>query len=229
MNKKLIFLPITVLVLSGILFAGLASAQDVGLRVEKSVKNITRGDDVWYSAINASSTNILMFRIRVSSTGSKEAADVRVRDILPQNIIYQGNLKIDGVSDSRNIAADNVDIGDLPSGQGKTITFLAKVGSNVATTTLINTALAYNEQVSETTTTKIFITGKGPTQVSTGVTLTILESFLFPLLIAFVVVWLFRSKLLGLDEIIEKRKEKIAKYRVEKELKKQINKMKSKI
>jgi Na+/H+-translocating membrane pyrophosphatase len=153
-----------------------------------------------------------------------------VKDNLPDNIIYQGNLKIDNVYSSKNITTGAVNIGDLSSGQTKTITFEAKVESkdkfNYGTTDLINTGLAYNTETSVTDTCKVIVkktaVAGAATSISTGISNGILNSILLPLIITLAIVWIFRSKLIGFDEWSEKKKKETEEYRANKLLKKKI-------
>jgi hypothetical protein len=203
----------------------------VSLDISKSVKNLSKGDTQWYNSYRSSDPDDkLLFQIEVKSTGDTEARDVMVKDNLPDNIIYQGNLKIDNVYSSKNITTGAVNIGDLSSGQTKTITFEAKVESkdkfNYGTTDLINTGLAYNTETSVTDTCKVIVkktaVAGAATSISTGISNGILNSILLPLIITLAIVWIFRSKLIGFDEWSEKKKKETEEYRANKLLKKKI-------
>lgn len=206
------------------------------LSVAKSVQNLSRGDTKWYySYRSADPGDELLFKIIVKSTGDTEADNVKVRDTLPSKIIYQGGLEIDGVSNSRNITETAINIGDLSPGQSKTITFEAKVAAkekfSYGTTELINTARAYTSETSDTDTCKVKVTRKAVagaiTTVPTGITNRILDSILLPLGIALLIVWIFKSKLIGLDKWTEGRKKEIEEYRAKKTLKGKISRLKS--
>jgi len=203
----------------------------VSLDVSKSVKNLSRGDTQWYHSYrSADPDDRLLFQIEIESTGSMEARDVMVKDSLPDNIIYEGNLRIDDVYSSKNISTQTINIGDLSPGQIKTITFEAKVASkdkfSYGTTDLINTALVYNTETSDSDTCKVIVkktaVAGAVTEISTGITNGILNSILLPLFIAFAVVWIFRSKFVGLDKWSEKKKKETEEYRANKLLKKKI-------
>lgn len=207
------------------------------LSVAKSVKNVSRGDTKWYNIYrSADPGEKLLFRIVVKSTGDTEAQNVKVRDTLPSKIIYQGDLEIDGVSDGRNITKTAINIGDLSPGESKTITFEAKVASagsfSYGTTDLINTARAYTSETSDTDTCRVKVTRKAVagavTTVPTGITNRILDSILLPLGIALFIVWVFKSKLVGLDKWTEGRKREIGEYRAKKTLKRKITQLKTK-
>ncbi|MDI6883169.1 MAG: PKD domain-containing protein [Patescibacteria group bacterium] len=205
----------------------------IDLEVEKSVKNISRGDTTWYNYyIHASSSDLINFQIKINSKSNVRLENIMVKDILPSKIIYQGNLKIDGNSDLRDITSKALNIGDLEAGKEKTITFSAKVAAEenfaYGETELINTVLVYNEQISRTDTCKVIVRRKGVAGIITGITYnTILDSLLLPLIIAFLLVWLFKSKLLGLDKWLEQRKQEIGNYRAKKKLERKILQVKT--
>ena len=203
------------------------------LTVQKSAKNLSRGDTEWYNSYrSASSGDELLFRIVVKVTGDTEAKDVMVRDTLPSKIIYQGDLEINGVSNSKNITKTTINIGDLSPGESKTITFEAKVAAkekfSYGTTELINSARAYTTETSDTDTFKVIVRRKGVAGVVTGISTGIFHSLLLPLGIALLIVWIFKSKLIGLDKWAEGHKREIGEYRVKKTLKRKIAQLKSK-
>ena len=204
---------------------------DVSLNVSKSVKNLSRGDTKWYHSYrSADPSDRLLFQIKIESTGDAKARDVMVKDDLPDNIVYQGNLRIDNVYSSKNISTRAINIGNLSPGQTKVITFEAKVAPETkfsyGTTNLINTALAYNAETSDSDTCKIIVRRKAvagaATDIPTGISNGILNSILFPLIISFAIVWIFKSKIIGLDKWSEKRRKEIEEYRAKKLLKKKI-------
>jgi len=208
---------------------------DISLNVSKSVKNLSRGDTQWYHSYrSADPSDNLLFQIKIESTGSTEARDVMVKDSLPDNIIYEGNLRIDNVYSSKNISTQAINIGDLSPGQTKTITFEAKVESkgefSYGTTNLINTALAYNTETSDTDTCKVIVRRTavaGATDIATGIGNGILNSILFPLIITFIILWVFKSKFVGFDKWSEKRKKEIEAYRANRLLKRKIAQLKT--
>ncbi|MBZ9572980.1 DUF11 domain-containing protein [Patescibacteria group bacterium] len=203
------------------------------LSVKKSVKNVSRGDTTWYNIYrSADPSDELLFRIVVKSTGDTEIRDVKVKDDLPSNIIYQGNLEIDNVSKTKNISTQAVNIGDLSPGESKTLIFEAKVAAkenfSFGTTDLINTARAYTSETSDSDTCKVKVTRKGVAGVVTGVSNRIIDSLLLPLGIALTIVWIFKSKFIGLDKWAQERKKEIGEYRAKKTLKKKITQLKDK-
>jgi len=221
---------------------GAKEEDKVFLSVEKSVKNLSRGDTKWYHSYrSADPSDKLLFQIKIESTGDTKARNVMVKDSLPDNIIYKGNLRIDNVYSSKNISTKAINIGDLSPGQSKIITFEAKVASKTkfsyGTTNLINTGRAYNTETSDSDTCKVIVTRKAVagtvtetgtvTDIPTGISNGILDSILFPLIITLTIVWIFRSKLIGFDKWSEKRKKETERYRANKLLKKKIAQLKT--
>ncbi len=209
--------------------------------VKTSVKNLSRGDTVWYDSLKAEPFDQLLFKIRLESTSNIKAQNIKVKANLPPNISYQDNLRIDGVSNTRNISSRAINVGNLLSEQTKTITFEAKVASienlGYGTNNLITVALVYTNYLSRSNSCKVMVQGRFvgvpvaqaaglPTEVSTGIGNTILDSVLLPLAIAFSAIWIFKSKLLGLDRWTEARKRKIGEYRANKKLKRKIARIK---
>ena len=216
-----------------------------------SVKNLSRGDTVWYKVLRADPSDQLLFKIDVGAAGDTDLENVKVKLNLASNIIYRGDLKIDDEASDKNITTEAIELGDIIQGRAKKLTFKAKVASKdkfSSNSELISTVLAYNNQISDSANCRIIVdtgtnTGintdgsSGDTtnnsqtasQISTGISGGILNSILFPLSIAFLLVWIFRGKLVGLDKWMELRKEQTAKYRAEKELKKKIKQIKKDI
>lgn len=202
-----------------------------------TVRNITNGDGSYHKSLSANPFDKLLFRIVVESTGQEKATKVTVKNSLPANVNYLGNLKISGEKDTRDISQQAIEIGDIDAGDSKTITFEAQVGPSNASPTGLNklavVAVTYAADTASTdsaivrldgTGAGIASTGSTATRVNTGVGSDILNSILLPLLAAMLIVWVFRSELLGLDKAVEKRKATVDKYRATKKLSRMIKK-----
>ena len=198
-----------------------------------SIRNLSREDTIWYKSLKVEPSDQLLFRIKVENSGDTELKDVMVKASLPSKVIYQGTLKIDDNPSNKNISTRTINIGDLSSGQLEIITFEGKVATKnkftSGTTNLITTVLAYNTQTSDTASCKAIVKMGTATQVSTGITDGILDSILFPAAIAFLIIWIFKSKLIGMDRIMEQRKREVTDYRAKKTLKKKIKQIQDKI
>lgn len=64
------------------------------------------------------------------------------------------------------------------------------------------------------------------TQVSTGITAGLLNSILLPVGLALLLLWIFRSKILGFDKWTAERKSAVSEYRARKELEKRVRQVK---
>lgn len=213
------------------------TGQGAALFVNKTVQDLSKADGINYENVSVAPSADLLFKIVIQSTGSDPVRNIYLKDTLPAGIVYQGNLMIDNVADYRDISAQAISIGDLASGASKTITFKARVNSetsfNYGATDLINTALVYNDKFSVTDTCKVQVVRKGvagaTTIVSTGIGDKMLNSLLLPLALALLIVWLFKSQILGLDRIAAKRKSEVEAFRAEKKLNRLIASFKGKM
>jgi len=203
------------------------------LNVSKTVRNIA-DNTTFQNSVSADPLERLEFKIKVSSTGSTRAKNVIVKDTLPWQITYQNNLKINGVSSAGNILT-GLNLGTVYPGYSKIITFEAKVVSEdkfiYGITTLTNTAMAYSVNTEDTDTAKIVVSRKAvagvATEVKTGIIGGLLDYFLFPLIIAFIMILVFKNYLVLLNEWFEKRKNGAIEYRANKSLKKVISRIKA--
>ena len=174
------------------------------------------------------------FNILITSTGSTGVQSVIVKDSLPLHITYQNNLKIDGISSAGDILT-GLNLGTISPGQSKVITFEAQVSSEdqfiYGITTLTNAAIAYNVNTAKTDTAQIIVPRKGVagavTEVKTGIVNRALDYILFPLIITFIIILVFKNYLVFLNEWFEKRKNGAIEYRANRALKKVIFSIKS--
>jgi hypothetical protein len=207
---------------------------DIILNIRKAVKNLTRGDDVWYNSLKADPGDLLMFRIRVTSEGSDTAYDVKIEEDLPNQITYKGDLEIDGDNESDDITEEDLEIGDIRLGDTKIITFEARVESksefDYGRTDLINEARAYNSEDSDTDDCKIMVDRKGvagASTISTGITDNIFGSLVLPFALSLLLVWLLSSKLINLDEWAEGKRKMVKSYQTNRALQSKIIKIKT--
>lgn len=213
----------------------LQQAQQSGytIRINTFVQNLTK-NGVFGELVYASSSDDLLFKIVVEGLGPGTAFDLYVKDTLPNEISYVGDLKIDNVSNTQDITLQAINIGNLSSGSSKTITFKAKVkAANYFTygaTNLVNSALVYNNQTALTDTCTLqVIKPLGVTDVDTGVIDSLFNSLILPILVSLGLVWVFKSQVIGFDKWAEQRKEGIEEYRAKKKLQKIIAQIRGKI
>jgi uncharacterized repeat protein (TIGR01451 family) len=202
-----------------------------GLTVSKLVKNISDGTSLAES-VSADPGEVLSFSIQVSATGNSAAKNVYVKDTLPAGkIINPTNLTIDGVASSANIVS-GFSIGDISPNQTKTITFEATVAAKdqftYGFTTLVNTAMAYNE-VSATTDTASINVIRSSTEIPTGFTNNkILDYLLLPLAMTLLAFMIFKKDLVFANEWWEGKKRILSTWQTKRILAKRISQIKAK-
>ncbi|MDD4990038.1 MAG: hypothetical protein PHW31_01885 [Candidatus Pacebacteria bacterium] len=204
------------------------------LSVQKTVQDLTSGT-AFLDNVSANFGDELVYKIVITSSGQVTAPSVYLKDTLPSGIVYLGGLTVNGAEDNRDLT-NSLFLGDIPVGASKTITYHAKVNSknyfgNVAQS-LVNTALVYNGGLSITDTAKVSIGGGTgvaasiATDVNTGITDTLFNSLLLPLGLAALLIFLFKSQLLGFDKWATVRKEQTDGFRAQQKLKRLIKKRK---
>ncbi len=194
------------------------------LNVQKTVQNITNST-VFGDSIAATSGNEMLYKVVITSSGQITAPAVYVKDVMPSGMTYFGNLTIDGVSDARSIT-DGILLGDIPTGTSKTITYKAKVNApeyfNFGVNNLINAVLVYNTGVSVSDTATVVVVKRAvagaATDVNTGIVSDLFGSLLLPLGLATMLLFIFKSQLLGFDKWATVRKEETNSFRAQKKL-----------
>ncbi|OIO46052.1 hypothetical protein COX24_02495 [bacterium (Candidatus Gribaldobacteria) CG23_combo_of_CG06-09_8_20_14_all_37_87_8] len=209
----------------------------VQTKVIATSQNITKGG-AYAQKTTVDEGDEVSIQVVVESTGAATAKNVSLKVILPKGIVYNNGLTIAGVSDGRNITQETISLGALEPNKSKTIIFKAKAGPalNLPTglNTLIGTALVYTTDSANTASFSFSQQGTGtgtavasgiqPTSVNTGIVSDLAFSVLIPLLFAFLIIFLFKSKLIGLDKVLVERKENVDNFRAHKQLKKAIKK-----
>ena len=97
-----------------------------GLSILKTGRNLSKKETTFSKSISASPGEEIEFKIEITSTGSGTAKNVVLKDILDKKLIYLDEVKIDGKETSQNILS-GIFLGDIETGQTKTVTFKAKV------------------------------------------------------------------------------------------------------
>lgn len=192
-------------------------------QVTKLVKNVSQGT-AYLDAVSAKPGERISFRIQITA-GSTGSQAIFVKDTLPSQMSYLGNLTIDNISYSGNITS-GFNLGDISSNQTKIITFDASVANAnqfyQGTTNLTNTVLVYNTLFSTSDTARVLVykaTGGGPTTVPTGLTNNFfLDSFFLPLIIAFLIIWLFKSHIINFEKWADSKKNEYRSYKARKTL-----------
>jgi uncharacterized repeat protein (TIGR01451 family) len=202
--------------------------------IEKTVRNLSDGT-IFSKTVLADPGEILTFRIKVKA-GNSSISNVIVKDTLPNGIIYEGDLRIDNVLVSGDIVT-GINIGNLTANQEKIITFQSAVrGAEnfpFGQTTLTNTSLVSSGATSRSDTAQIIVSkvavAGAATAISTGLTNNILiDSFLLPLMIALLIVWVFKARIIKFEEWLDNRKKEHQIYKSNKILQMKIAQIKNK-
>ncbi len=124
------------------------------LTIAKTVKNVTDGTN-WTSSVNANPGERVSYKIDIYSNGQTAAQSVILKDTLPSNMTYGGNLYIDGVysSYSASALASGISLGTINAGSSKSVVFDADLYADnyfsVDNTLLTNYAYALASNVSQ--------------------------------------------------------------------------------
>lgn len=197
--------------------------------VNKLVRNLSDGTS-WQDSVTADPGEILSFLIQVKN-GSSLIENVIVKDNLPSNIRFIGELKIDETPVSGDIIS-GLNIGNLSPNQTKNITFKAEVADSsqfaFGETNLVNSASVLDFSDTATVVVKKAKV-LGATSISTGLTDNfLLDFFVLPLIVTFIVVYLFKSHIIKWEEWLDKRKKEYKDYKARKTLQFKIAKIKTK-
>lgn len=202
--------------------------------VRKTVRNISRGTN-FVDSLFASPGEPLVFGIGIR-VGANPVTNLVVSDILPGAIIYRGDLRVDNVLSSGNIFT-GLNLGSLSAFREVRITFRGDVAGSASfvfgQTELTNTASASSGGVFASDTAKIIVTRSevagAATEIVTGITDNIfLDSFLLPLLITLLIVWLFKARIIRFEQWLDSRKKEYQVYKSNKVLHLKIVKAKAK-
>jgi fimbrial isopeptide formation D2 family protein len=200
-------------------YVGTCGSTISNISVTKTVKNLTTNTG-FSSSVYANPSDMVMFMITVRSTGNQDAQNVLIRDTLPANLIYNGQLVVacTGTNYNGNCNSNNynysgnitngVNLYSIYAGQTVTITYQAQVApatnfvygtttlNNPTTTTASNTGYVPSASASVV----VSRTGVlGASTISTGLTNNFLtDSFLLPLLILLIAFWVYRSGALSM-------------------------------
>ncbi len=171
------------------------------LTVNKKAIDLTSGGLIWATSINANPSDVLTFAITLQANG-QDIHNVIVKDILPANLIYKGNLTVNTNTNFGGDITSGVNIGTVYSSQPIIVSYQAQVASagnfSYGTVTMNNNAtITSTESGAQTATANVVVTRtlvQGAATVSTGLTNNFLaDSFFLPLLIIIASLWLYFS------------------------------------
>ena len=220
------------------------TTQCARFELKYDVQNLTLRDTIWYSQLRVQSGDFLKFRLTINSTGDVVLQDITVNVKLPANIFYKGNLIVKDIAYAGDITRGSINVGNLLPGDSKIITFEAEVGPSenfyLGENVLASQASAFSTDFSGQASCNIVVNGtgvvkpstggtgnngavNGATNVATGISDSIFQSLLLPFIAAGLLVWLFQSRLLGLEQWAQARREKTEQFRASKKLKQKID------
>ncbi len=174
------------------------------LSVSKKVINLSGGSLNWASSVNAKPGELLSFAATLQA-GGQDVHNVIVRDILPSNLIYKGNLTVNNANYSGDITA-GINVGTVQAGQTKIVAYQVQVAPmasfNYGATTINNSVtVSSTEAGTQLSTASVVVSNSlvyGASTVSTGLTNNFLtDSFLLPLLVIAAGLWLAFSGQVG--------------------------------
>jgi hypothetical protein len=151
-----------------------------------------------------------MFMVTLQTTGNQTANNIRITDSGSNGLIYRDQLTVSGASYTGDMSS-GIYINNISPYQTVTITYQAQVAQSsyftYGTTTLTNNVSATGTSYSSNQTASATITVNktavyGATSISTGLTNNfLLDSFLLPLLLALLGIWLWKSGMfLGIEK-----------------------------
>lgn len=171
------------------------------LTVSKKVINLTTSNLIWQNSVSAKPFDIISFVITLQ-TGNQQINNIFVKDVLPQNLIYKGNLTLNASLNSSENPTSGISIATMQPNSVYVISYQAQVaGENnfsYGTTTLNNTVIVTNNQTpSQTVSSQVLVNKSfvsGATYVPTGFTNNFIKDFFFlPLFIIISLLWLYFS------------------------------------
>ncbi len=173
------------------------------LSITKQVINLSSGNLAWQSSVNAKPGDVLSFAITLQATGGQEIDNVFVRDNLPADLIYKGNMTVNASQNYSGNPASGINIGTIPAGGIEVIAYQAQVAPAAnfiyGTTTLSNNAtITSTEAGTQTASASVFVNNSlvygAATSVSTGLTNNpITDSFFLPMILIIFGSWFYFS------------------------------------
>ncbi len=214
---------------SGVCQNPVQPAQPGSFTVTKTVRNLTSGSGAFTSSTNANPGDTLLFMVSVQSYGSQIPTNILVRDMLPANLQYRGQLVVSGAANYAGDIPSGITLSSVQPGQTVTITYQTMVAPlenfPFGTTTLTNnvTVSSNNALTSPTGSASVMVTrGQvlGASSVSTGLTNNFwVDSIILPLLIAVAGVGMYRVGLfMPMEQWIDQKRKTQRSYKADKAL-----------
>lgn len=172
------------------------------LLVNKKTINLSSGNLYWSETINANPYDILSFAITLQATGGRDIHNIVVRDILPANLIYKGNLTVNASLNYFGNPFSGINIGTIPANGVAVVAYQAQVAGpenfSYGVTTLSNTATVSSDETNNQIDNATVIVNKslvyGATYINTGFNDNFFtDSFLLPLSFIMIGLWFYFS------------------------------------
>jgi len=202
-------------------------AGDIRLGVEKTARNLTKGEQTWQETVFANPLDQVQFRIVITSLGTDSLENLILIDSLPAQLdLIENSVRIDGIPTSKNILT-GAHLKDIDTGEYCRVEFTTVVASgfnfNYGLTSLTNTSQVSNGQVTDSDTATVKVARSqvaGVSTVATGTGNKWLDYFILPLVIALAGVLLLRKQFILIRKWLSQRKKQALDYRAQQTLKK---------
>ena len=180
--------------------AGIGQYGNGYLTINKQAINLTSGNLNWSSTVSANPSDVLSFAITLRAN-NQDIHNVIVRDMLPTNLIYEGNLTVNTSNYSGDITS-GINVGTVYAGQAVVVAYkvqLAPTGNfNYGANSVTNNAMVTSTEAGTQSAGATVVVNKtlvyGASTVSTGLTNNFLtDSFLLPLLVILAGLWFYFS------------------------------------
>jgi hypothetical protein len=171
------------------------------LSISKKVIDLTSGNLNWQTSVNANPSYFLSYVITLQANG-QDVHNVIIRDILPANLIYRGNLTVNTNSNSGGNITSGINIGTVYVNQPVVVAYQVQVapavnfnfGNNILSS---NTAVTSQEIAEQTGSATVVVNRSlvySASAISTGLTNNFLtDSFFLQLLLITLGLWLYFS------------------------------------
>jgi uncharacterized repeat protein (TIGR01451 family) len=204
--KKAIFIKISLLTtifFVAFFMGGAIALAESGeeLLISKKVINLTTGNLNWQNSITARPLDILSFVITIQ-TKSQQINNVFVKDILPQGLIYKGNLVLNATLSPNQNPANGISVGTMSPNSVYIISYQAQVSEannfGYGITVLNNSATITSTQTSNQTVSSQILVNKsfvsGATYIPVGTENNFIkDSFFLPLFLMIIGLWFYFS------------------------------------
>jgi len=194
------------------------------MSVIEQVRNVTT-NTVFGKTVNAKPAEKLEFSVRITGSSNSVVSGLNLRITMPEKLIYDGNVKIDGNATGGNVIT-GITLANLNPGQSTTVTFEASAAAEnqftYGVSSWIVPVTVYNTVGAMTDSATVYVNRQAvagaATGVTTGVASQLFDYLVIPAAIAIILVWLSRSYLLAVDEWLTKKKQILFRYKTEKDL-----------